>query len=565
MQETMPGIRRSIQLAAAWMGDRLRSMPQTIRIMGSTLVFGWITHGFFYANMLLAHDTIKPYGAYFSALRWSTLLFYFPRAFLLLPWVIGLLSLLELGVINLLLVRMFSLRKLASQLLLVITTVTFPSVVAFHNYGSVDLFMGSLLFSVLAAYWFTKKGVGNFLLAILFLTISVASYQAFLCTTAALMLLLLLARLIIQEETTKPVLRDGLKALLILILSVAIYFGVYLILSNTSAAGATEYRNENTIGVFTAPELLLWVRQTYSTVVRYYMGKGINTLPAYIQAFQLICLGAVLIGSVGKAKERSFFRQPMRVILTVVIFVLLPLAINAIQLFNSGMEPQQLMTFAFIVPWFIVLQYGEWLLEKPEETVSLPTAPANETRKQHGKVRNFKRAFAIVCATLICVNAYYGYIVANADYVSRKLNYDASLSLATRMVARIENTEGYTLETPVVFVGELISGDLIRPRKGFELAGDIVGSFCYTGQAMTYNNELGSTVEWFISTVLSSNMVFVPDEQIGDYVDSEEVKNLQPFPAQNCSTFIDGVLVFKINSEYTRKSYCETSDRFILR
>ncbi len=560
MQETMPGIMRSIRAAASWIGDRLRSMPEAIRVIGSTLVFGWLTHGFFYANMLLAHDAIKPYGAYFSALRWSTLLFYAPRAFLLLPWVIGLISLLELGVINLLLARMFSIRKLASQLLLVITTVTFPSVVAFHNYGSVDLYMGSLLLGVLAAYWFTKKGIGNFLLAVLFLTISIASYQAFLCTTAALMLLLLLARLILQEEKVMPIVRDGVKALLILILSVAIYYGVYLIFVNITAAGVSDYRNENAMGVFTARELLLWAKQTYSTVVRYYLGKGINPLPAYIQALQLVCMGGVLIGTAAEATKRGFFRQPMRITLTVVILALMPMAINAIQLLNSGLEPQHLMTFAFVVPWIVVLQYGEWLLAEPEEAAALTKAPRNEPKKERGKPRTFKRTFAILCAVLICCNAYYGYLVANADYVARKLNYDASVSLATRIVARIENTEGYTLEMPVVFVGELLSGDLVRPRKGFELAGDIVGSLCYTGQAMTYNNELGSTVEWFISVVLSSNMVFVPDEQIDDYVDVEEVKNLQAFPARNCAVFVDGVLVFKLNNEYTRKSYCETND-----
>jgi hypothetical protein len=513
---------------------RLQAIPEVARIMAFTLISGFITHGFFYANTLLAHDCIKPYGVYFSVLRWSTLLFYFPRAFLLLPWVIGLISMAELGVVNILIARMFSIRKLGNQLLLVITTVTFPSVIAFHNFGAVDLFTGSLMFAVIAAYFFSKKGFGNSLLSVAFLTISIASYQAFLCATAALMLMLLLAKVTIRREKLNHVLLNAGKALLILASSVVIYFAVYLILKNLGLPGVTDYRNQDAIGVFTAQNLWDWTLQTYKTALVYYLGDHPNPLPFFIQAFELICVVIVLICTISRLGKQRFFQEPARLLLATSIVLMLPLAINVIQLLNNGNIPHQLMTFAFIVPWILVLQYGEWLTEQSEGKEAFP--------------KKLQKGLAILCALLICANAYYCYIVANANYLNRKLNYDASLSLATRLVDRIENIEGYTPETPVVFSGELYSGYMAHARLGFDLVQDVVASYSYTGQAMTYNNAYGSTVQWFITTALSSNIQFVPADQIEYYSNLDAVKNMEQFPSQNCYTWVGGVLVLKLNN-----------------
>lgn len=527
-------ILQSSRAAVQWCVKRLNAMPEVVRIMAFTLISGFLTHGFFYANTLLAHDNIKLYGAYFSVLRWATLLFYFPRAFLLLPWVIGLISMVELAVVNILIARMFSLRKLGNQLLLVITTVTFPSVIAFHNYGAADLYTGSLMFAVIAAYFFSKKGIGNSFLSVAFLTISIASYQAFLCTTASLMLMLLLTQVTIRRDKLKHILLSAGKALLILASSVVIYFAVYLILKNLGLPGATDYRNQDAIGIFNAQNLWDWTLLTYKRALVYYLGYKPNPLPLFIQAFELICVAIVLFFTISGLSKQRFFQEPARLLLAILIVLLLPLAINAIQLLNNGLIPHQLMTFAFIIPWIFVLQYGEWLTNQMDEKKAF-------SRKLH-------RGLAILCAMLICSNAYYCYIVANADYLNRKMNYDASLSLATRIVDRIENIEEYTPETPVMFSGELDSGYAAHARLGFDLLQDVKSSYSYTGQAMTYNNKYGSTVQWFITTVLSSNMRFVPAEQIEYYSNLYTVKNLESFPSQNCYTWVEGVLVFKLNN-----------------
>ena len=524
---------RPLRTAIEWMSTKLQAVPPELRIVLMTIILGFITHGFVYANTLLGHDNIHLYASGLNAVRWSSQLFYFLRAGLQLPWVIGLISLLELGIVNVLLERLFDLRRLSTQLLLLITVLTFPSVIAFHNYGSVDLFTGALLLSVLSVYLSNRKGVVNLFLSIACLTVSIATYQAYISTAATLMLLLLLARLTIGQEKTKAVLLDAIKALVILVASIAIYYTITMKLTQVGVAGVTSYRNQDMMGIFTLDQLLGWIKEAYKTVRDYYLSAALNPLPLWVAVLQLTCLAVVAFFSIARLFREHFFKKPGCVFLAIVFVALLPLAINAIQVLNSGFTPHLLMTFAFIAPWLFVLQYGEWLLDERSASQNRSSA--------------VPKIASVVCALMVCMNAFYGYILANADYVGRKMNYDASLSLATRLVSRIESVPGYRLDTPVIFVGSLFAPYYASQRQGFEMANAVVGSTSNSGQAMTYNDEYGSTIQWFIRTALSSNMVFVPDRDIDIYRNNKDVMAMNAYPANDCCLWVGNVLVMKLS------------------
>lgn len=533
-----------LKYLAAWLVSRLKAIPQELRIVFTTLFFGYIVHGFVYANTLFGHDNTKLFSSEFSSLRWSALLFYSIRAFIQIPWVIGLIALIELGIVNVLLARLLSLRRMSSQLLLVLTVLTYPSVVAFHNFGAVDIFTGSLLLCVLAVYFYTRKGALSTALSPLCLTVGIATYQAFVCMAAVLMLAILLERLTIQRDKVKAVLLSAFKAFLILVVSIALYYLVYRLLDALGLPGTTTYRGQDQIGKFALSDLPVWLQKTYVSVLHYQFGKGVQLQNIVLKYPQLFCIGVVMVFTIVRLVKDSFFNQPVRILLALLVLALLPFAMNAIQFLNSGESPHMLMTFAYIAPWLLVLQYGEWILRK---------APAGEqpkitepTAKKTGEIPAC-RVFAVLCTLLICANAYYGYIVANADYLNRKVNYDASISLATRLVDRIENVDSYTPETPVVIVGDFYSDYATKRREGFELTYSITGSGSKTGQAMTYNNDLGSTIQWFIADMLSSNMVFISSNELKEYATLPAVAALQSFPEKNCYTWVDGILVIKLS------------------
>ena len=172
----------------------------------------------------------------------------------------------------------------------------------------------------------------------------------------------------------------------------------------------------------------------------------------------------------------------------------------------------------------------------------------------------------LVCCELLCkqredlskVNFKKVTIISNINRYGIKNNVREIVSQQTTDINRmfntyddsndLENIDGYTPETPVMIVGNISTGYTAKQREGFEFVNSITGSFTKTGQAMTYNDEFGSTTQWFISIVLSSNMVFIPADEIEQYKGLDSVINLQEFPDKNCYTWVGDILVFKINN-----------------
>ena len=511
--------------------------PEGLRILIFTMGMGFLTHGFVYANTLFAHDNTRPFNDAFSALRWSSPFFYAPRAFLQMPWVIGLITLAELSAVVYLLARSLSIRHVLGQFLLSAVVITFPSVICFHNYGNVDLYTGPLLLSIAAAVLANRKGFWNALFAVLLLCLSLGTYQAFVSMTASLMLLFLLRDMLIRRSTARLAVRKGLKFIAVLAASVILSYLVYRIFSHFSdASGVTGYRSEDQLGHFSPAELLQWLWETYKTVF-YYMiptSHSLYPFPIWVMGMQWVCILAVGIASVLRLIREGFFRHPAGVCLSLALLLLLPAAINLIQLLNNGYQPHLLMMFAFITPWLLVLQYGEWALRQLPEVSHPSRIP-------------LKRCLAGLCAVLICVSSYYGYVVANADYLSRKLNYDASLSLATRILGKIEAIDGFTKATPVIFIGDVYSSGDANPRDGFEICHTMMAGLSRDGQAMTYNDSLGSTVEWFINGILSAGMNIVDCSQIAHYTELAAGQSVPAFPQNGCYFWADGVLVFKLS------------------
>lgn len=519
----------------AQIGAWLKRLPPAVRFLLFAFLFGIMTHGFLYANTLFGHDNTHPFSDAFNSLRWSALLFYMPRAFIQMPWVIGVFTLTELGLVAWLLAQLFGVERIAAQAGLTGLIVTSPAVIAFHNFGNADLFTGALLFSVLGAWLIARRGWLSWLFGVGLLVISIAAYQAFVSTAATVLVLLLLSDLLIRGAKVRAVLLAGIRYLAALVGAVALYYILFRIAGHlTDHVGVTNYRGEDAMGVFTLASLMGWVKDTYMTVFKYLAGTGLYPYPAWVNALQWGCLLIVGAATVVTLARGGFFRHGSAVLLSLLLLALLPLAMNAIQVLNNGFEPHLLMMFAFIAPWLMVFTYGQWAYD----------ALADAAREGR---RSPVRILAAVCAVLIGLSIYHGYIVANADYLNRKLNYDASISLATRILDRVETTEGYTPETPVIFIGSIDANASSVGREGFDLCGKIIANFSQNGQAMTYNNYLGSTVQWFFQRVLSSSIQVLDSANIPDYAALPAVKALPPFPARDCITWADGVLVLKLS------------------
>ena len=525
-----------IPAIAATTNRKLSAMSEVLRIFLFTFVIGLASHGFAYSNTTFGHDALYLYTADFAlGMTWSRKLFEMFRGFLLMPWVIGLFTLVIVSLICFSLVRLLNVRHWPAQLLLVGIMVTYPAMTAFHNFFA-DLFTWSLLLSVWSVTLASRKGWVSWAGSIVLLTVSIGNYAAFISMAAALMVIVLLRDVLLGDGNLKPIILKGLKFLAILAISIALYVAIFSLIHAIEGNPAiTEYRGKDQM-LSIQPHLIpRWVRAAYIHVLKCLF--AVNYLPAFsswggyplwVRVLLFISIIVITGRMAVQLFRNGFFKKPLHIALCAVLLGLLPLAMNAIMVLERGKIPHGLMTYAYIAPFLLVIQYGEQLHEA-------------SARELHPKGKWLNVMLSAVCAACMALTGYYGFIAANANHLAFKLDYDASISLATRIMDRVQTTEGYTLETPVWFAGNIAGNPDANPREGFVQY--------YTsgqGQAMSFDQ----CTEWFMKFILSSGMNIIGSQPELDEAQVKVVKQLPTFPAMDCYTWIDNVLVFRVGKSW---------------
>lgn len=130
---------------------------------------------------------------------------------------------------------------------------------------------------------------------------------------------------------------------------------------------------------------------------------------------------------------------------------------------------------------------------------------------------------------------------ANQLYLRRDLEMQSTLSLMSRVIDRIEQTEGYVPgETPVAFIGTLFDSPLAMARPGFEPLSSLMGS----------NNLYAITSEdyfpWYIQQVLGYPMQILSEPDRVQMAFREDILALPIFPEDGCCQMIDGTLVIRL-------------------
>ena len=144
-----------------------------------------------------------------------------------------------------------------------------------------------------------------------------------------------------------------------------------------------------------------------------------------------------------------------------------------------------------------------------------------------------------VCAGLIVVLICAQVQVANVLYLKKDLEQDAYLSVMTRVIYRMEETQGYVPgETPVVMVG--LPQQLNDTIPGFEAYRKPNGMW------MTDVLNYGDSGHWaaYFKYILLNPAKIVSG---GKMTDDPRVQALPCYPAQGCTAIIDGTLFVKLS------------------
>ena len=498
----------------------LWNLPEAKRtaliVLISTAVCSFAVHGFLFTNEFFSHDSISyftyatgSFSFYTGIGRFVIPVYEMLKGDVAAPWLIGILYILWMSLSALLIVQLL---KIRSTLGIVLTSALLCSNTALTLTGATYIYCmdeyAFALFTAVAAAWLFTKGRWWMIPGVAVLVVSLAVYQAYFTVAACFCFLVILQRLA-NGETCGKVFISGVQYLALLAVGFAAYFGAWTAIC--SVTGVAKRRVEESLLGGGLQEILTLLKDANIQYVKaLFGGSGVlGWLMPAVHAVMLVLLAWRLVQLL-LTKELAGSNK----ILLVLLVCLMPTAFNSASILLAG-SATQLMTFAWELPYILLV-----LCREP------------------GKQGSWKPALSITAAVLLCCVLWQHTVYANQVYMKKELDHTATVTLAARIIDRIELTEGYLPgETPVAFVGRLDRNTYLNHgRDEFAELDHTVG--LWSDYSATYN--LGR----YLTDYLNYPLVWDTET---DFSQHEEVRSMSAFPSADGIRMIDGTVIVKLS------------------
>lgn len=483
---------------------------------------------FVYTNTCFVHDSIMMYNVSTGIENGRLLVgpLMSITNHLQLPWVIGIISCVLMGFITAFFARIYQIKETINIVLLSGIIVTCDTIVVAHTYfSSLHLFLLSLLLAVLAVYFSDVKRYG-YALSVVLMCLSMFVYQAFISVAIGLLIYKLIVYAIDGKNSIKQNIIKIIKYASSVIVSVGLYYLIWKLVLRFFGTQLPDYYAYSSIekGLSFTSIIKNIVNAFEITILQMMGGK---TEKQYILAY-VITLLYLLTGAVLAIKKKKAIAHLLVFIYSIVFIV----SVNTMYVL-SGAVSYSLTTFSLILPIIMLLSFLE--------------------STDYSKQQSLKTCLNWAVTGIVIVTIAGQAVYANSLYLKTKVNYDNAWSYSTRLIDRLEETEGFSENTEVVIVGKKDAVTL------YEQNSQIYDAVMYPNKSNPYfactatNNGItaGNKLKWFIEQEMDMmiNITLNPEE----LVESEEVSEMGIFPAQDSVKWIDGKLVVKISSTDVKK------------
>lgn len=528
-------VRRSIDDARNAYRD-LRSDQSILRLRYSLLgavLFCMAAHAFAYFNFAPVHDGVN-YVWNFAG-KWEVSLgrFLQPkygrlRGEYTMPWLSGMLSMLYIGLAAFLVNDLFEVDNRWLALLtagFLSANATMTNLTMVFSYAA-DAFALALLLACAGAYAVIRlPNLAGVLLASGCFAASMGLYQSYALVGGLLLVLYAMLQAACDRQVFAQQARCWLRYAATVAMTAVVYFAVYrLVLSRygTEMAPANAYNSPARLAFLDVESLPAQIRGAYAGFAEYFFGAGCAELTLMQKGnIALFVLGGVLF-VVYAVKERL---PAFSVLLVVAGVLLFPGAALAVSILAQHGRIYFLTAHALFLMYPALLS----LLER-----------IRFTAKDGQSVRLFARSLIFrACVFVLCGCILFGNIrYSNEMYTFRSVQYDKTISYATRLMERIDSVPEYERnKTEVVFTGYSSAGlSNMKEPKGWEWMEGMNNS------SITYLQVLRS----FIHMMGEQMNIPLDYSEMPDYASMEAVKAMPAFPAQGCCMMIDGRLLVKL-------------------
>lgn len=391
----------------------------------AALITGLAAHGYAFTNKLLNHDEIESLfgkGATVTSGRWGLELVKVLFPDWSMPWIYGLVSILLIAVSTCLMLKILDIRAPLTRLLLPALIVSFPSLTGnFCFMFTSSAYAWSFFLATLSVYLFREGELKRGLLSVPLLVLALGIYQAYISVAACLFLLVMLGRALDGERSVPEIIRFGVKALAMMLISIALYYGITQLVFRITGAEFNDYVTENVNGSVSLPRR---VRMAYDAFLYIFSFRDFSLITSEFSRYLHIALGLLTVGAIIYLALRG--RRPLHAALALCLLGLLPLGICCMFLIMSQESIHTLVMYSFVSVYL--------LMGMAAERMDRIRAP---------------RLLALPLAAIVMANVYF----ANMCYLKQTLQYENARAFYTVLTARVQSTPGFDEGCSLALVG----------------------------------------------------------------------------------------------------------------
>lgn len=450
--------------------------------------------------------------------RWFLMVACGFSSFYSIPWAIGLLGLLFLGLAAAALVELLEVKKGWAIVVISGLLVAFPALASTFAYVfTLDGYMLALLLAVLSVL-LTRKYRFGFLPGALCLAFSMGTYQAYL-PFAMILSIFAVAAHVAEKGTVRGKLKQLLRYLFMGILGSVSYYGILRVLLWIQRKELASYQgiSEMTSGGAANGGLFKALLGAYRDFFAF-TWKGNVLFNNWISGgacavLAVSALAMLLMISV----QRKWWKNPWFFVIILGIAIVLPPVTNVILLISPDVNYHLLMRY-------------QWVLYLIGMTAAV-SKYGGETE------RGWVLEWLTFAAALLLV-FFYG-VTDNIGYANLHKKYEKTYAYCVRLLDRIEQTPGYYPGIPIAMIG--VVGDEQFPATDLTL--DVTsGMIGVNGDMLLYT---GPNYRKFIQNYLGATLNILPADAMAEMYYDEEYVAMDSFPGEDSIRIIDGTMYIK--------------------
>ncbi len=511
-------------LGAAAAAVRKKVSKRDVIVFLSALALVLVIHLFAFTNKLINHDDLSEMftgGSFLPSGRWLLDPVLKLTGRFSSPLVNGVVGSMWLALAVVFTVRLFRMRSLLASIAVAAAMAAFPTVTSTWAYMfTAPAYFFAMLLAALGACLIRGRGWARFAAGAGAIAVAMGCYQAYFGFAAALSVMSLLVEVCSGTyERPKVLLLDVLRAFLGLVLGMAAYLVILRLCLWVTGTELLSYAGLNGMTDVSLSQLIDRAVEAYRSFFRFPFSDAFlavhRSFPFFMRAFEVLTVLTLLVLAV----RHGVYRSPVAAVMALALLAVLPLAVNIVYVMAGAENVHWLMIYPNVLLWF------------------LPAVLADRTElPASGRL---KRAAAGVAACfLLAVSAaqsYEGALIANKAYLEMELTARGANAYLTRLVSRVEQTEGYEPGMGVAFIGNAYSGTAL-PKSG------LTGVFLGDELMNVYSRG------WLFYYFQSFTPGYVPEDQCTAIRETPEFKAMPCYPADGSISKIDGVLVVKLSA-----------------